>query len=65
MSTNDSRDDSNSRIAKYDGTRGDEWRTFKRDARAVLAGKFSKDDRCSWLKVIMKMDEGGKYQMNI
>ena len=44
---------------EIDGTRGTAFRTQKRDFLNIARGKFSKDDRYSWLTCFMGMDEGG------
>ena len=47
------------KIKPYNGERGAPWREFRRDVMATARGKFSKDDKTSWLKTLIKMDEGG------
>lgn len=43
----------------HDGSRGPDFRAYKRDFFALARGKFSKDDRYSWWSAFNRLDEGG------
>jgi hypothetical protein len=49
-------------IRKWDGLRGESWRIFIRDVKAHARGRFSKDDKFNWGKVMTGIDAGGAAQ---
>lgn len=59
MSNNGDDDDDRSQRLKYDGTRGPEFRKFRRDFLTKSRGKFAKDDRHSFRDAFLRVDEGG------
>ena len=46
-------------ILKWDGVRGETWRVASRDIKAYFRGRFAKDDRYSFHKIIHGLDAGG------
>ena len=58
MSSHDDDQDDRHKL-KYDCKRGPAFRKFRRDFLTVARGKFSKDDRYSFYKTYMRLDEGG------
>ena len=45
--------------AKYNGQRGEPFRTFKREAMVYARGRFAKDDQFSYHSAYIGMDQGG------
>ena len=58
----DKDDQADPRRPTHDGSRGPEFRKYKRDFFAFARGKFSKDDRHSWHAAFTRRDEGGTAQ---
>ena len=58
MTSRDDDDDHHRRIT-HDGSRGPEFRSFKRDFFNAARGRFSKDDRFNFLDAYLRRDEGG------